>query len=364
MDFITHLEPSQKYDAILVVVDRLTKMRHLIPCSGTCDAEETARLYIRHVWKLHGLPRTGISDRGPQFISAFWKHLNKRLKIDALLSTAYHPETDGQTERMNAVLEQYLRAYVSYLQNDWAEWLPLAEFAANLHVSETTGVSPFFANYGFHPRLGFEPVLPADARPATRDAKAFAQKMQDITDFLRTEMTSAQARHEEQANRSRRPARRFREGQLVWLDSRNIRTLRPQKKLDWKNLGPFTVKRVISPYAYELDLPASMRIHPVFNVTLLRPASDDPVPGQRQPPPPPIEVEGLEEWEVEDIVDSRWERRGRGGPRLRYTVKWVGYDNVTDVPADYLENAQETVLNFHRRYPDKPRPRHLDGARF
>ena len=227
MDFITHLPLCQKYDAVLVVVDRLTKMRHLIPCTGTCDAEGVARLYVKYIWKLHGLPTTIVSDRGPQFISAFWKHLNRRLKVNSLLSTAFHPETDGQTERMNAVLEQYLRAYVSYLQDDWVEWLPLAEFSTNLHVSETTRVSPFYANYSFHPRLGFEPILPPDTRPATRDAEAFAQKIKDITDFLRTEMTSAQARYEEQANRTRRPARRFREGQLVWLNARNIRTLHP-----------------------------------------------------------------------------------------------------------------------------------------
>ncbi len=265
---------------------------------------------------------------------------------------------------MNAVLEQYLRAYVSYLQDDWSEWLPLAEFASNLHFSESTGMSPFFANYGFHPRMGFEPIQPTDTRPAARDAEVFAQKMNDVVDFLKAEMTSAQGRHEEQTNRYRTPARRFREGQLVWLDSRNIRTLRPQKKLDWKNLGPFPIKKVVSSHAYELDLPAAMRIHPVFNVSLLRPAATNPVPGQRQPPPPPIEVEGLEEWEVEEVVDSRWERRGRGGPRLRYTVKWAGYDELTEIPADHLENAQETVLNFHRRYPNKPKPPHLDRARF
>lgn len=151
MDFVTHLPPSCGYDAILVVVDRLTKMKHFIPCKGTCNAEEVARLYAYNVWKLHGLPQTIVSDRGPQFVAQFWKHLTRRLQITNLLSTAYHPETDGQTERTNAVLEQYLRAYVSYLQDDWSEWLPLAEFAANSAHSESTHVSPFFANYGFHP---------------------------------------------------------------------------------------------------------------------------------------------------------------------------------------------------------------------
>ncbi len=115
MDFITHLPRSGKHDAVLVVVDRLTKMRHFVPCQGTCNAEETARLYVRHVWKLHGLPLSVVSDRGSQFVSEFWRHLMKRLKITSALSTAHHPETDGQTERANAGLEQYLRAYVSYL---------------------------------------------------------------------------------------------------------------------------------------------------------------------------------------------------------------------------------------------------------
>ncbi|KAG0153712.1 hypothetical protein PDIDSM_2367 [Penicillium digitatum] len=359
MDFIPHLPLSYGYDAILVVVDRLTKMKHFIHCKGTCNAEEVARLYTRHVWKLHGLPNTVVSDRGPQFVAQFWKHLTKRLRITNLLSTAYHPETDGQTERANAVLEQYLRAYVSYLQDDWSEWLLLAEFTANSHYSESTRVSPFYANYGFHPRIGFEPSQPA-SHPATRDAEKFATRMQELTEYVRAEILSAQARYEEQTNRHRAPARRYRPGQLVWLNARNIRTLRPQKKLDWKNLGPFKVLEAISAHAYKLELPASMKIHPVFNVSLLQPAATNPVNGQVTEPAPPVEVEGLEEWEVEDILDSRWERRGRGGPRLKYTVKWIGYDEPTEEPVEYLDHAREIIRNFHRRYPHKPR---LDAAR-
>ena len=119
---------------------------------------------------------------------------------------------------------------------------------------------------------------------------------------------------------------------------------------------------VVNAHTYKLDLPASMRIHPVFNVNLLHPAAQNPVPGQMVDPPPPVEIEGLEEWDVEDILDSRWERRGRGGPRLRYTVKWVGYNDPTDEPADYLDHAREIITNFHHRYPNKPGPR-LNGAR-
>lgn len=209
--------------------------------------------------------------------------------------------------------------------------------------------------------MGFEPVPPASL-PATLDAERFARRMQMITEFVRTEIVSAQARYEDQANRRRQPARRYHVGQYVWLDARNIKTLRPLKKLDWKNLGPFRIKEIISPHAYKLDLPASMRIHPVFNVSLLRPAAKNPVPGQRQEPPPPTEVEGLEEWQVEDILDSYWEKRGRGPPRLKYLVKWTGYDEPTAEPASYLEHARQIVQNFHRRYPHKPGSG-LDGAR-
>jgi transposase InsO family protein len=137
-------------------------MKHFLLCKGTCDSKEVAQLYIEHIWKLHGLPKTIISDRGPQFVSEFWKHLTQRLKITALLSTAYHPETDGQTEIANSFLEQYLRSHVSYLQDDWAQWLPLAEFAINNATNESIKTSLFFANYGFHPRLGFELVTPAN----------------------------------------------------------------------------------------------------------------------------------------------------------------------------------------------------------
>ncbi|KAG0160327.1 hypothetical protein PDIDSM_7854 [Penicillium digitatum] len=299
MDFITHLPLSYGYDAILVVVDRLTKMKHFIHCKGTCNAEEVARLYTGHVWKLHGLPNTVVSDRGPQFVAQFWKHLTKRLRITNLLSTAYHPK-----------LMARLNARTPYWNN----------------TSEQHPSFSVLRELWFHPRIGFEPSQPA-SHPATRDAEKFATRMQELTEYIRAEILSAQARYEEQTNRHRAPARRYRPGQLVWLNARNIRTLRPQKKLDWKNLGPFKVLEAISAHAYKLELPASMKIHPVFNVSLLQPAAHEP---------------------------------GRGGPRLKYTVKWIGYDEPTEEPAEYLDHAREIVRNFHRRYPHKPR---LDGAR-
>ena len=157
VDFITGLPEAQGYDAIFVVCDRFTKQVHIIPTTKETSSLGLARLYRDHVWKLHGLPNTVISDRGPQFAAAFMKELNKILGITTKLSTAYHPQTDGQTERMNQELVQYLRMFIDHRQTDWPEWLAIAEFSYNNKFQSSTRVSPFFANYGYNPCMGFEP---------------------------------------------------------------------------------------------------------------------------------------------------------------------------------------------------------------
>jgi hypothetical protein len=139
-------------------------------------------------------------------------------------------------------------------------------------------------------------------------------------------------------------------GERVWLKAQNIRTERPSRKLDHRRLGPFKITRVISPHAYELELPRSMCIHPVFSVSLLDPAADDPLPEQRNPPPPPVIVDEEEEYEVEEILDAKVTCR-----RLYYKIKWTGYDEATWEPAEIV-NRTAAVDNFHRRYPAKPGP--------
>ena len=154
IDYITPLptciRSGVEYKHLLVIVCRLTKMRHFVPTTGL-TAQELTAAFVNRVYSLHGCPDTIVSDRGTQFVSQFWKHLSARLGTALRPSSAFHPETDGQTERINSGIEQYLRAFMNYHQDDWVDWLPLAEFAANNAVSETTGVSPFFANYGFNP---------------------------------------------------------------------------------------------------------------------------------------------------------------------------------------------------------------------
>jgi len=151
MDFITDLLKSEGYDTILVVIDRLTKMSHFIPGSKDLDAWQFANLFMKEVVRLHGLPHDIITDRGTPFTSDLWEETMGRLGIQRTLSTAFHPQTDGQTRRTNAILEQYLRAYINYQQDDWSGYLPLAECPYNNAYQETIKNTPFFANYRINP---------------------------------------------------------------------------------------------------------------------------------------------------------------------------------------------------------------------
>jgi len=342
MDFVTGLPWSQGYDAILVVVDRLTKMRHLIPCLTSTSAEDLANLFLENVWRLHGLPDGIVSDRGPQFASIFWRSLCKRLQIQPWLSTAFYPQSDGQTERVNAIMEQYLRSFVNYQQDDWCKWLPLAEFSANNLCAETTGVSPFFACYGFNPHfeLDWENHV-----SGVEDLQAMnhAKEMKAIHQYLREEINLAQAKQQSQANTSRIPAPAFLPGDRVWLNAKNIKTRRPSHKLDYKRLGPFKIDKIIGTHAYWLELQATMKIDNVFHVSLLEQAASNPYPGQTIPPPPAVDVDGCEEWEVESILNSKIIRR-----KIQYLVKWRGYHEPTWEPA---ENVQDLMAldEFHKK---------------
>ena len=252
---------------------------------------------------------------------------------------------------------------MNYLQDDWLEWLPLAEFVGNNTESETTKVTPFFANKDFHPCMGFEPTRPSiNANANKLNADAFATRMEDIQNILRGHMLLAQADHEKHANRHRGTAPQHREGDLVWLDTRNLFTKRPCRKLENRRAGPYPVKKVISTHAVELVLPEDIRVHPVFHVNLLEPAATDPHAGHIQPPPPPVEVDGEIEWEVNAIVDSRYTGRAK---KLQYRVQWTGYAELTWEDAANITNATDLLHDFHTRYPRKPGPgaHGLAGAR-
>jgi len=151
MDFITELPKSKECDQLWVIIDRFTKMAPFIPLREK-TAADLAVVFAREIWKHHGLPTDIVSDRDSRFTSQTWNKFLELLKIRPRMSTAFHPQNDGQTERLNQTIEAYLRAFVSQEQKNWASLLPMAEFAYNNSVKVGNGMSPFYANYGFHPR--------------------------------------------------------------------------------------------------------------------------------------------------------------------------------------------------------------------
>lgn len=348
VDFIVELPDAHGFDAVMVVVDSVTKRPHFIPTNTTVSAEGSARLYYQHVWKLHGLPLQWIHDRGTVFISEFMRELNKMLGIETSASTAFHPQTDGQTERVNQELEAYLRMFCNHHQNDWDELLPSAEFACANHAHASIGMTPFMADTGRNPRMGFEPAVDV----ADRNAEAFKARMEQSLEEAKAALTKAQDEQALYYNRRREPAPEFAPGDMVLLDASDIRTNRASKKLDCLRLGPFRVVEAIGKGAYKLDLPESMaRLHPVFPVVKLTPMPPDPFPGRHaaRPPDPEI-IDDVEHFEIEKILDSR--RRYR---RMEYLVKWKGYNDSHNqwIPW-YNLDADESIEEFHAAHPARP----------
>ena len=212
MDFIVELPKSKDMTTIMVVVDRLTKMSHFIPFRCLPTASIAADAFINNV-KLHGFPDSIVSDRGSQFTSDFWNRLCDLLNINHSLSTSNHPQTDGQTERVNGVLEQYLRCFINEKQNNWVDLLPFAEFAYNNTIQQSINQSPFFANYGFNPK--FNPEIPSTERPS-RAEKRILDINENIT-FLKKNLENAKKTYKKYADMKRLPSPNFEVGKKVWL---------------------------------------------------------------------------------------------------------------------------------------------------
>ena len=193
MDFITELPVSEGCDQLWVIIDRFTKMAHFLPLQKEGKtAADLAVIFTREVWRFHGLPTDIISDRDSRFTSEFWKEFLQLSGIRPRKSTAFHPQTDGQTEWLNQTIEAYLRAFVGKEQDDWVRLLPMAEFAYNNSVTTGNGISPFYANYGFHPRTLDPPN--ENEEPLNPASKAYGHWMQTIHDDARKGLEIAQER--------------------------------------------------------------------------------------------------------------------------------------------------------------------------
>jgi hypothetical protein len=347
MDFIVQLPLTDEgYDALMVVVDRLSKMMHCIPMHTTDTAEDVARIYLSEIFRLHGLPRTIVSDRDSKF-ARFWRALHQLFGTKLSISTAYHPQTDGQTERANRTLEQMLRHFVNYHQNDWDKLLPFVEFAYNDQQNASTKRTPFEANYGFHPiKPGSRQFL--SNNPA---ANAMGLSVENIMKEIKDKMTQAQIHQSEMANR-RREHITFKVGDLVLVNADHVledwEKQRPTRKLGSKQIGPFRITEAISDTAYKVKLPRNMKAHPVFHVNLLEKYIETPpeFSGREPPRPPPIDEdkEDEPEYEVEEILNHRTKNK-----KKYYLVKWKGYpmhESSWEL-VENLERAQDALSKYH-----------------
>ncbi|KAF8748433.1 Chromo (CHRromatin Organization MOdifier) domain [Rhizoctonia solani] len=303
-DFITGFPKSEGHDAILVVIDLFSKLGHFIPTSKKVSAKGLANLFVSHIWKLHGLPVKTISDRGTTFTGKFLRALYQQLGIKPSFSLAYHPESDRQTERVNQFIEFYLRSYVTADHSDWVKWLPLAEYAYNNAKHSATGKTPFEIDLWQKPN--HESVKHPCKRPeADLVADTLAREWKEAKAALRMS--------KERMTRDKGTVPEYSIGEKVWLDGKNVELRTNSNKLDPKQLGPFEGTHI----------PKS---------TISRKT-------------PPETIEGEEEYEVEQIIDSK---RQRG--KWFYLIKWKGYgpeDNSWE-PEELLEHSQEEIQRFNK----------------
>ena len=345
MDHITDLPRSKSFDSVLIVVDRLTKMTHFIKANKTDTARTLAQQFLDNIFRLHGIPKDIVSDRGTLFTSKWWIEFLRLLQVKPNLSTAFHPQSDGQTERINQSLEQHLRLYCDYLQDDWSDLLPLAEFAHNSTHHSSIGMSPFYALHGYHPRISVT-LNPAQV-PDVRDRLQIIRQAQVEA---KNTILKAQAQHALWANKRRLPAPDFQVNDHVWLLRKNVNTTRPSQKLDHRKLGPFKILAKIGRAAFRLELPPTMKIHNVFHVSLLEKHHANTLPSrQPQPPPDPI-IEAEEEvYVVNQLLDSRVRNR-----KISYLDDWQGY-GPEDRSWEPPENIHpDLITEFHRQHPARP----------
>ena len=336
MDFIVKLPLSESYDTILTITDTFSKASIFIPCNETIDAVKTAKLYTTYVLPHYGLPSRIISDRDPRFTSTFSRELCRALSIDQNISTAYDPQTDGQSERTNQRLEQYLRIFINSYQTNWASLLPLAQYTLNATPNATTHKAPFQII------LGYIPKVHQTSRPFR--SPSVEVRLEQIK---QARFKAASALHK--AADLELPSRfsPYQKGDKVWLEGRNLTTTHPTAKLAPRRYSPFPITRIVSRTSYQLQLPAQWKIHNVFHASLLTPYKETSLNGSKYQEPAPDLIDGQPEWEVEQILRSRRYRN-----QLQYQVRWKGFSEAHDSwePATHIY-ADKLLQDFYKKHP-------------
>jgi transposase InsO family protein len=347
MDFVTCLPLSiNKNDTIYVIIDRLTKYTRFIPCKLTLSAEACGRLFhTKWVADICGLPDDIVSDRDVRWTSSFWQELHAAEGTKLKMSTAFHPQTDGQTERMNRTMEEMLRAYVNPQMSNWEELLPLVQHAYNSSVQASTSYTPYQAAFGLEPRDQLTPSLP----PRLKNVIEHMAEIKSTIAGAQANMAKAQAKQAASADLHRKE-KIFAVGDMVLLSTENLKIKQPKSrtltsnKLLPKYVGPYEILECKGKTAYLLKLPAEWsQIHPVVHVSLLQSCG----PKTRHRPLPAFALlgDGTPEWEVSSILDVRVSKKGIP---TSYLLAWKGYGpehNLWEPPAS-LEHCQELLGEF------------------
>ena len=354
MDFKEFPKDKHGYDSILVFMDRLAKASVTIPCHKTIDARGLAILFTQWIYRFGHTPESIVSDRGPQFVSSFWNEFCRIIGVKIKLSTAYHKETDGQTEIMNKYIDQRLRPYVNYYQDNWSEMLPIMDRVQMTLPHSSIGMAPYQLKFGIEPRNSWDWNSPKATTPLEKlnyeDARIVADRMKKAWKVAKGNMEQAQERMRQATNPHRR-AIDWQAGDKVYLSTRNLKTARPSRKLAAKWEGPFQIKERVG-NSYRLALPKGSTMHDVFAPELLMKDPNDPLPGQEASKPTAELIAGREEWELDEVLAVKQIRK-----KLKYQVKWVGHDpDITWYLASNFMGAPHKIRDFHMQYPKKPGP--------
>jgi hypothetical protein len=328
MDFVLGLPRTQRgCDSIFVVVDRFSKMAHFIPCQKTSDAMHVANLFFKEVVRLHGLPKSIVSDRDTKFVGHFWRTLWKKMGTNLSFSSAYHPQMDGQTEVVNRSLGDLLRSLVVEHHSQWDQILPQAEFVYNDSPNQSTEHSPFHIMYGMQPRGVSELRDLEQSEFRSASAEDFAAGMQELHSKVRERLGNSNQEYKCRADQHRRELQ-FEVGDLVLAHLRKERFPRgTYNKLKMKKIGPCKIIRKFEANAYEIELPDGVGISPIFNIADLYPyRAYEPDRSEDQK-----EVQWVKQMPVakkpqmEKIIDQRIRKKTRRKTYFEYLVKWKGH---------------------------------------
>ena len=349
MDFVVGLPRSRgKYDSIWVIVDRLTKAAHFLPVRTTYSAEDYAKLYLKEIVRLHGIPLAIITDRGAQFTAKFWKSFQEGLGTQVKLSTAFHPQTDGQAERTIQTLEDMLRACVLDFDGSWDEHLPLIEFAYNNSYHSSIQMAPYEALYG---RKCRSPVGWFEKGEAQLIGPELVQQAVEKVKIIRDRLLTAQSRQKSYADNRRRDLE-FQANDWVFLKvspMKGVMRFGKKGKLSPRYIGPYKIIRKVGRVAYELDLPSEFEsVHPVFHVSMLRKCIGDPA---RVVPIDDVQVtEKLTYEEVPIAILDRQVRRLRNKEVPSVKVLWRNNNRE-----EMTWEAEEKMKSMYPRLFQPPR---------